>query len=207
MTYNGHKNRNYWNVALWIGNDYGLYTLAINLLRTSRTKDEAARTFVDRMKDSGKSKTPDGAPYSYSAVRAALRGLEVRGENTMTIAERNRAIKKTLETAFGRGKVRVRGSRGTAYGWVSVNIDWTPLDADQASEMRSKVWQLLLAAGPGKEIGTYGYDDPGSDYGYGNKINISFNPPRYYRTQKMSNGQLAVLRDSYNGTEWETIEP
>ena len=34
----------------------------------------------------------------------------------MSTAIRNRAIKKTLETAFGRGRVTVRGSRGTAYG-------------------------------------------------------------------------------------------
>ena len=34
----------------------------------------------------------------------------------MTTAARNRQIKKTLEQAFGKNKVRVRGSRGSAYG-------------------------------------------------------------------------------------------
>jgi hypothetical protein len=93
----------------------------------------------------------------------------------MTTAERNRAIKKTLERAFGRGKVRVRGGRGTAYGWVSVDIDWTPLSHLQASDMRARVWDMLNAASLGGHIGTYGYNDPGSDYGYGHKMSLSFN--------------------------------
>jgi hypothetical protein len=28
------------------------------------------------------------------------------------------------------------------------------------------------------EIGTFGYDDPGSDYGYGSTIHINFEPTR-----------------------------
>jgi len=48
-TYNGHKNRNYWNVALWIGNDEGLYRMALDCLRIARTKDEAAKAFVQTM--------------------------------------------------------------------------------------------------------------------------------------------------------------
>lgn len=123
----------------------------------------------------------------------------------MTHAERNRAIKKTLETAFGKGKVRVRGDRGTAYGWVNVSIDWTPLDAEQSGEMRRLVQQLIAKSDAGKQIGTYGYDDAGSDYGYGSKLSISFNSPRYYRTMRMSDGRLAVLREPYNGCEWETV--
>jgi len=74
-TYNGHKNRNYWNVALWIGNDEGLYRMALDCLRIARTKDEAAKAFVQTMHECGVSKTPDGAPYSFSAVRAAMAGL------------------------------------------------------------------------------------------------------------------------------------
>jgi hypothetical protein len=75
MTYNGHKNYNYWNVSLWIGNDEGLYRLALDCLRRAHTKDKAAAAFVEVMRDCGISKTPDGAPYSLSAVRAALAGL------------------------------------------------------------------------------------------------------------------------------------
>lgn len=92
----------------------------------------------------------------------------------MRVAERNRAIKSVMEQAFGRGRVRVRGSRGTAYGWVDVRISWAPRDADQSSAMRSLVWRLLDAAGLSGEIGTYGYDDAGSDYGYGRKCHIEF---------------------------------
>jgi hypothetical protein len=121
------------------------------------------------------------------------------------IAERNRAIKKTLEQAYGRGNVRVRGDRGTAYGWVNVRIDQTPLDMDQAREMKAEVWTLLDAAGLSQQIGTYGYNDPGSDYGYGNKISIEFNAARYYRTMRMSDGTLAAMVD-YHDREWQTVE-
>jgi len=121
----------------------------------------------------------------------------------MDIAERNRAIKRTLEAAFGRGKVRVRGSRGTACGWVSMSIDWTPLDNDKRQEMEAQVWALLGAAGLAKEIGTYGYDDPGSDYGYGNRCSINFNRCRYYRTMRHADGSLSVLTDRYNA-EWQS---
>jgi hypothetical protein len=63
------------------------------------------------------------------------------------IAQRNRAIKKTLEQAFGRGKVRVRGSRGTGYGYVNVYINQEPRDWQQARELDSLCRQLLRAAG------------------------------------------------------------
>jgi hypothetical protein len=121
----------------------------------------------------------------------------------VTVAERNRAIKRVLIGAFPGCKVSVTGDRGTAYGWVNVRIDWTPLDSDQAREMKRLVWQLLDKAGLGKEIGTYGYDDPGSDYGYGNKISIDFNSARYYRTMRMTDGRLAAC--DRNG-EWQTVE-
>jgi hypothetical protein len=84
---------------------------------------------------------------------------------------------------------------------VRVAIDWTPLDTDQAREMREHVWALLVAAGPGKEIGTYGYDDPGSDYGYWRKINIDFHRCRYFRTARHGDGTLLVLLDGY-GADW-----
>lgn len=37
-------------------------------------------------------------------------------------ADRNRQIKKLLGAAFPGRKITVRGSRGTAYGYASVNI-------------------------------------------------------------------------------------
>ena len=117
----------------------------------------------------------------------------------MDIAERNRAIKRTLEAAFGRGKVRVRGSRGTGYGWVSVHIDWTPLDYDAAREMSGKCSALLHAAGI--DLGR-AYTDDDCRYTM-DKCNIGFNPARYYRTMRHADGSLSVLTDRYNA-EWQS---
>lgn len=91
----------------------------------------------------------------------------------MEIAVRNRLIKSVLSQAFGKGKVTVRGSRGTAYGWVSVKIDYTPRTRPEREELVKKIWQLFAANKI--VIGTYGYDDPGSDYGHGSTIHLDFN--------------------------------
>jgi hypothetical protein len=93
-------------------------------------------------------------------------------------AERNRKLKKSLVAHFGAGKVRVRGSRGTASGWVTVDIDIVPTNSEHQRELTDKVWELIGAAGV--EIGTYGYDDPGSDYGYGREIHINFADPDFH---------------------------
>jgi hypothetical protein len=87
-------------------------------------------------------------------------------------AERNRNLKKVFEQAFGKGNVKVHGSRGTAYGWVTVNICYAPRNIREASELRTQAFALINAAKI--HIGTYGYDDPGSDYGFGSKIHINF---------------------------------
>ena len=71
MQYNGHKSWAYWNVALWIANDETLYRAAKSVLRASKTKDIAAR----RLKEYQPEKTPDGARYSVSAVREAIKEL------------------------------------------------------------------------------------------------------------------------------------
>jgi hypothetical protein len=121
---------------------------------------------------------------------------------TMTIAERNRAIKRTLESAFGKGKVSVRGARGTAYGWLTCAIDFTPRDIEQRNELTGLVWDLLTAAKLESEIGSYGYNDPGADYGCGRNIHINFNDCRYYRTMRLSDGSL--VGRSYDG-EWQPV--
>lgn len=71
---NGHKNWNHWNVALWIGNDEGLYKLAREFCRNNG-KEMAARDLFEMLTDDGVTHTPDGAPYSKTAIREALRGI------------------------------------------------------------------------------------------------------------------------------------
>ena len=77
--YNGHKNWNHWNVALWIGNDPGLYALAKECLRTEPNRARAARAFMDALEadapDWTKPHTCDGAPFTVTSVRAAMRDL------------------------------------------------------------------------------------------------------------------------------------
>ena len=75
MSYNGHKNRNHWNVSLWINNDEGLYNMARRAVRAAPTKDRAAIMLLRELKSLGLKKTPDGAPYSISTIRGALRGI------------------------------------------------------------------------------------------------------------------------------------
>jgi hypothetical protein len=87
-------------------------------------------------------------------------------------AERNRQIKQVLTAAFGKGKVSVRGSRGTAAGWVTVDIAYAPRNREEREELTAKVWALFAAAKI--TIGTYGYDDPGSDYGHGSTMHLNF---------------------------------
>lgn len=91
----------------------------------------------------------------------------------MDIATRNRTIKKVLTQAFPGKKITVRGSRGSAYGWVSVKIDHTPVNRESRDALTVAIWKLFDINGI--KIDTYGYDDPGSDYGYGKKIHLEMN--------------------------------
>ena len=72
--FNGHKNWNHWNVSLWINNDEGLYRMALDMCRRYK-RDEAARRMLETLSDCGVTKTPDGAPYSVSSIRAAMVGM------------------------------------------------------------------------------------------------------------------------------------
>ena len=54
-TYNGWKNWATWNVALWLGNDEGLYKMA---RRFVHYKDLA-----NELEACGSTETPDGASY------------------------------------------------------------------------------------------------------------------------------------------------
>ena len=71
-TYNGHKNWNHWNVSLWLNNDEGLYKLARECVRRAPNKNAAAQAMLDYMSELEIVKTPDGAPYSVSSIRAAM---------------------------------------------------------------------------------------------------------------------------------------
>jgi hypothetical protein len=73
-TYNGHKNWNHWNVSLWINNDEGLYNLA-RRMRRGKGAGVAAKGFISELQERGITSTPDGAPYTLSAVRSAMVGL------------------------------------------------------------------------------------------------------------------------------------
>lgn len=68
--YNGHKNWNHWNVSLWINNDEGLYRIAQECI-TGHTREEAAKLMLQFLPE----KTPDGARYSMSSIRAAMVGM------------------------------------------------------------------------------------------------------------------------------------
>lgn len=76
-TYNGHKNWTHWNVSLWLFNDESLYTTVYTRCRNAKTKNEAAKAILADLTYLNITTTPDGAHYSYSAIRAALVGYDV----------------------------------------------------------------------------------------------------------------------------------
>jgi hypothetical protein len=98
-----------------------------------------------------------------SRARHIARYLSDRAERARLIAERrgtpsdtavrNRAIKAVCEQRFGKGNVSVTGSRGTAYGWVNVKIDYPTKDWHHARELSGEVMKLIRAAGI--KLGTY----------------------------------------------------
>ena len=70
--YNGHKNWNHWNVSLWINNDENLYGLARMAIEATKNKERAA---VYMMEFLPRENTPDGAPYTKTSIRAAMREM------------------------------------------------------------------------------------------------------------------------------------
>lgn len=74
--YQGHKNKNHWNVALYIRNDEHLYRWALNCVNKTRTIHGAAQCFLDELVAAGITKTPDGVRYTFTTIKAALKGLK-----------------------------------------------------------------------------------------------------------------------------------
>ena len=72
MTYQGHPSWNDWNRSLWMANDEGLYNWALSEIAERGTKDLAAAAMFASLDGT---KTPDGAPWTRSGVRYALRDL------------------------------------------------------------------------------------------------------------------------------------
>lgn len=104
----------------------------------------------------------------------------------------------------------VRGSRGTAHGWVSVHIAYSPKDVEHRREIEALIWKMF--ARDKIEIGTYGYDDPGSDYGYGRKIHLGFDPclDTFAEGEAVlaCNGKTGTIlrRDYTQGGDWYVIQ-
>ena len=81
--FNGHKNWNHWNVSLWINNDEELYRTALFYVGHYREargqgltgRDRAVNAMMDYFRARNITNTPDGAPYSKTAIRAAMRGM------------------------------------------------------------------------------------------------------------------------------------
>ena len=100
--------------------------------------------------------------------RAEESQTETKKENL--IAKRNRAIKKVLSKEFGRENVRVRGERGTAYGWVNVTVTipanfritdggyYTQEAKEAMNQTQRRVIEILKREGLWEQLGIY-YDD------------------------------------------------
>jgi len=97
-------------------------------------------------------------------------------DNQVTVAQRNRAIKKALVEIYGSKNVGLHGSRGTAYGWINIKVTMPKPAHECSGEYRCSICRDLSRAEEnkieqiardivkkiGSWIGTYSSDD-----GYG----------------------------------------
>lgn len=76
-SYQGYKSWAQWNVALWIGNDEGLYNMARDYIKDCKFigRREAAKAMLNCLHDCGITETPDGAKYTITGILAAMRGM------------------------------------------------------------------------------------------------------------------------------------
>ena len=78
-TYNGWKNRETWNCALWIQNDENLYNAACEYVQKHKTQKALYRGFIYSM-GMDRTRTPDGilwdgARLDYAALNEMMREL------------------------------------------------------------------------------------------------------------------------------------
>jgi hypothetical protein len=76
--YNGWKNRQTWNVALWINNDYGLYTAAVEFMKSYKGR-QPYKCFIKR-NGMEHDRTPDniawmGTRLDYRALNEMMKEL------------------------------------------------------------------------------------------------------------------------------------
>ena len=65
QTYNGWANYETWNVVLWIGNDWGLYQLALDVVRNGGTYVDLINAIL---LNCGATKTPDNVAYNDAKI-------------------------------------------------------------------------------------------------------------------------------------------
>lgn len=76
--YNGHPSHAHWNVALWIGNDEGLYHAALDAIDLAPDCNDG--TMLDHAynifrESTGMEETPDGVTLCPALFKYAVRGL------------------------------------------------------------------------------------------------------------------------------------
>ena len=79
-TYNGWKNRQTWNVALWINNDEPLYRAAVDYMKESGHKSRAPYAGFIKHEGLDVSRTPDniawlGTRLDYRALNEMMQEL------------------------------------------------------------------------------------------------------------------------------------
>ena len=76
--YQGHLNWCHWNVALYLAKEEPLYRMTQRLVAAHPTREDAAKAMMAELQEGVPAhkhpKTPDGAKYTVTAIRAALVG-------------------------------------------------------------------------------------------------------------------------------------